>query len=507
MSLERRKPFALLYPNARPFDAAPTTTTTTSTALAVAAHPTISRPRRQMPAYHYHYQLQQNPHKRYATVLAGSSRSSATSSAESLYSTTSSMPRRRKLSAAEDVAARVRARWAALEALERTNSAPQQSPPAEAISASASATATIRPGARMDPRLSERPLHHHSALAPPYSELDKEREREKENAASSTATTMQVDGYEKPLPPRPAALALHINPGPGPALALAPASAGTTVAAAVLMAVDDNNAGGDAKPHHDDGGAGESLPTSDLTLRTTPTSLTCYETESIVRPAVLQRRRPTTRALTPPQVRRRPSITDELEEAVRLSIRYFCFFFFFFLNFFFSNARGGALLEGRGYARDAAQFAHGRVPAMSATRVRRALERRARAHVPPAHPCRRRRGGVYVRAVRGCIRDRAGSHPARVCAASGKGCVFCFSPLFPFLSFSALVPCPGSADDRMVPSPLFFWCVERLRSVVRAWTCLSSTGQSFGRQQQEQLQQPFQQPPKHYKRKDDNNYY
>jgi len=309
MSLERRKPFALLYPNARPFDADPTTTTTTSTALAVAAHPTISRPRRQMPSYHYHYQLQQNPHKRYATVLPGSSRSSATSSAESLYSTTSSMPRRRKLSAAEDVAARVRARWATLEALERANSAPQHSPPAEAISASASATATIRPGARMDPRVSERPLHHHSTLAPPDSELDKERERErekeKENAASSTVTTMQVDGYEKPLPPRPAALAL------------APASAGTTMAA-VLMAVDDNNAGG-AKPHHDDGGAGESLPTSDLTLRTTPTSLTCYETESIVRPAVLQRR--PTRALTPPQVRRRPSITDELEEAVRLIVR------------------------------------------------------------------------------------------------------------------------------------------------------------------------------------------
>ncbi|KAN0113455.1 hypothetical protein V8E52_007736 [Russula decolorans] len=46
---------------------------------------------------------------------------------------------------------------------------------------------------------------------------------------------------------------------------------------------------------------------------------------------------------------------------------------------------------------------------------------------------------------------------------------------------------------------------ERLRSVVRAWTCLSVTNQGFGAQQP---WQPQQQPPsKHYKRKDDNNYY
>jgi len=50
-----------------------------------------------------------------------------------------------------------------------------------------------------------------------------------------------------------------------------------------------------------------------------------------------------------------------------------------------------------------------------------------------------------------------------------------------------------------------FQLVERLRSVVRAWTCLSLTGQSFGTQQQWQAQQ--QHPSKHYKRKDDNNYY
>jgi len=187
MSLDRRKPFALLQPNAKSLDGAPAT-----------AQPSISRPRRQMPAYHhqhYHYQLQQNPHKRYATMIPGSSRSSATSSAESLYSTTSSMPRRRKLSAAEDVAARVRARWGALEALERTSGAPTMRQPADAIfaSASVSATAAIRTGARVDPRLPEL-----------------EREKEKENAAPMQ-THMQVDGhgsgygFEKPLPPRPAA--------------------------------------------------------------------------------------------------------------------------------------------------------------------------------------------------------------------------------------------------------------------------------------------------------------
>jgi len=61
-------------------------------------------------------------------------------------------------------------------------------------------------------------------------------------------------------------------------------------------------------------GAGASGETSDSTLRMTPTSLTCYETTESQR-QVLQRR--PTRALTPPQVRRRPSITGELEVSVR----------------------------------------------------------------------------------------------------------------------------------------------------------------------------------------------
>lgn len=290
MSLERRKPFARLQPNAKSVEAA-------------GAHPAISRPRRQMPAYHYHHQLQQNPHKRYATMLPGSSRSSATSSAESVYSITSGsmQPRRRKLSAAEDVATRVRARWAALEALERASASGLASPqPSEAVSGIATATAVIRTGARMDPRAPEQQPRY-SVLAPP----DRELEREKENAALSMQ--MQVDGLvhdEKPLPPRPAALGLRINPSSE--LAHAPASAATTMA--VPMAVDARNDGDDATPRND-----ESVPTTDSTLRTTPTSLTCFEMGSL-RP-VLQRR--PTRALTPPQVRRRPSITDELEEAVR----------------------------------------------------------------------------------------------------------------------------------------------------------------------------------------------
>jgi hypothetical protein len=84
------------------------------------------------------------------------------------------------------------------------------------------------------------------------------------------------------------------------------------------MMVDSREESGSTPHNNDDAGAGaregEPLPTSDSTLRTTPTSLTCFETTES---QVLQRR--PTRAVTPPQVRRRPSITDELEEAVRLS--------------------------------------------------------------------------------------------------------------------------------------------------------------------------------------------
>lgn len=296
-----------------------------------------------MQQYH-HYQPHQ--HKRYATLLPGSSRSSATSSVESVYSTAHSIPtRRRKLSAAEDVAARVRARWAALEALERTSGAPgSMANPADTISSAtnnantaATTTATAaagtsntatRSGARiridshatpgwqqhiwagLEPR--ERERDHALSL-----EMGKERDKENERSMSMA---MQVDGHEKPLPPRPPplALALHLNPGQGPLSAPAHMPTAPTMAMTITpMAVDTHEGGKNGStPREDDdagAGAGASGETSDSTLRATPTSLTCYETTESHR-QVLQRR--PTRALTPPQVRRRPSITDELEEAV-----------------------------------------------------------------------------------------------------------------------------------------------------------------------------------------------
>jgi hypothetical protein len=144
------------------------------------------------------------------------------------------------------------------------------------------------------------------------------REREKENERSMSMA-MQVDGHEKPLPPRPTplALALHLNPGQGPLSAPAHMRTAPTMAMTVApMAVDTHGEykNGSTPRGDDDAGAGAGGETSDSTLRTTPTSLTCYETTESQRQAL--QRRPT-RALTPPQVRRRPSITDELEEAVR----------------------------------------------------------------------------------------------------------------------------------------------------------------------------------------------
>jgi guanyl-specific ribonuclease Sa len=302
MSVERRKPFTFIHPNGQPTDPAHGM-----------ASLTISRPRRQMPAYHYQHQSQ----KRYATMLPGSSRSSATSSAESLYSTVSSAPRLRKLSAAEDVAARVRARWAALEALERANGAQ----PADNSVARIATGHNTSPGAdasifgRRWRRLPEREREREPEPGP-----GSEKEKEKENAVP-----MQVDGYEKPLPlpPRPPASALRIT-SPAPASMSTRTAAVTATTAPTLMVVDvcnDNEDGdkdksrddGPALPHSGSGPGAARAPASDSTLRTTPTSLTFVETESL-RP-ILQRR--PARALTPPQVRRRPSITDELEEAVR----------------------------------------------------------------------------------------------------------------------------------------------------------------------------------------------
>ena len=308
MSIDRRKPFARLQPNdSKPADAAPTTATAT-------ARLTISRPRRQMPSHHYqHHQYPQNPQKRYATMIPGSSRSSATSSAESLYSTAGSVPRRRKLSAAEDVAARVRARWAALEALERTG-------------ASSSSSSAANTDAQRRRRYSP----------------------EKENAVP-----MQVDSYEKPLPPRPPALALHIAPPPPPPPAsgsasehtAAPTTTGTTMVVMMDVCADDVPAS--APPAltgtHALTGSTPPMAPGDSTVRTTPTSLTFVETDSAS--PVLQRR--PTRAVTPPQVRRRASITDELEEAV--SSPRFLSYYLIFLMIMWQKKK----TEGRGDTHDA----------------------------------------------------------------------------------------------------------------------------------------------------------
>jgi hypothetical protein len=76
-----------------------------------------------------------------------------------------------------------------------------------------------------------------------------------------------------------------------------------------------------------------------------------------------------------------------------------------------------------------------------------------------------------------------------------KGACFFFCLFFFIVIFSAFVPRPWLTIG------LFPWLVDRLRSVVRAWTCLSSTNQGFGKEQQPwQPQQPH--PSKHYKRKD-----
>ncbi|KAI0306209.1 hypothetical protein B0F90DRAFT_973979 [Multifurca ochricompacta] len=183
MSLDRRKPFSVLHPNIRPAVAA----------TPAIAYPTISRPRRQMPGYHSY--LQNNgSKKRYATMLPSSSRSSATSSAESLYSSTSSMPRRRKLSAAEDVAARVRARWAALEALERGGAAQPTDTTTTMNMNTNTVTTTTDTRAGTGTGAADPDVLVHYGL------LQCSPDQEKENIAP-----MQVDvTYEKPLP--------HVHP-------------------------------------------------------------------------------------------------------------------------------------------------------------------------------------------------------------------------------------------------------------------------------------------------------
>ncbi len=94
-------------------------------------------------------------------------------------------------------------------------------------------------------------------------------------------------------------------------------------------------------------------------------------------------------------------------------------------------------VEGRSHAGYAAKLAHGRATALSKARMRRAPKRRTSAYLPPAHP-RRRSRGICVRAMRRWIRERTGTHPARVCAASSKGYVFFLHPS----PLSFRVPCP-----------------------------------------------------------------
>ncbi len=249
--------------------------------------------------------------------------------------------RRRKLSAAEDVAARVRARWAALEALERASGAPAPiSNPADtmitatnttntAVAVAASAATTnstsapaVRNGARI--RIDSHAHDNPEWRQRQWVEIGKEREKENDRSMSMSMA-MQVDGHEKPLPPRPAPLAfpLHLNPGHGPLSAPARFPAAPTMPATMgitPMMVDarEEDQNGTTSRGDDDTGAlasaGAGGELSESTLRMTPTSLTCYETTESQRQGL--HRRPT-RALTPPQVRRRPSITDELEEAVR----------------------------------------------------------------------------------------------------------------------------------------------------------------------------------------------
>ncbi|KAI0267835.1 hypothetical protein BC834DRAFT_60730 [Gloeopeniophorella convolvens] len=242
MSTERRIPFALLRPNAKP---APTP-------VSASVRVPISRPRRPTPAAHHHHAAnagaypypQHYPQKRYATMLPRGS-SSSSSSLDSFAP--SLAPRRRKLSAAEDVAARVRARWAALEALERPSTSPEKEK---------------------------------------EKEQELEQEKEKENVVPAPEP-MQVDELEKPLPPAPA-------PFPPPTRVPVPDFD------PALMVLDiRSDAGGDA-------------PATDSTLRTSPTSVTFVEGE----PDTDEDSTPLPPAtLRAPQVHRRPSVNDELEEA------------------------------------------------------------------------------------------------------------------------------------------------------------------------------------------------
>ena len=133
------------------------------------------------------------------------------------------------------------------------------------------------------------------------------------NAANRESQT-----NEKPLPPQPAPLALALHKFPDRAPLSAPARMPMAPSMAMTMTmgpmtVDAHEGEKDSATPGTGAGKGEILPASESTLRTTPISLTCFETTESQR-QVFQRR--PTRALMPPQVRRWLSITDELKEAV-----------------------------------------------------------------------------------------------------------------------------------------------------------------------------------------------
>lgn len=330
MSLERRKPFALLQ--AKPTDSVPATNSTPP-------QPYLSRPRRQMPvAYHHQPQQLYNPPRRYATVLQKSSHSSATSSADSFYSAVSSIPpRRSNLSPVEAMAARVRARWAALEALERTSGAPGPIVTlVDAITATNTDTAennesinnnddtvTITTRSTLY-NVSRIRIQSHTTTEwrqRQWEEIGKESEKVSEDEISiSMSMSMQVDEYENILPLRPAPLALaqDIKPCQGPASsgALVPAAPSMVKAMAPIMHDPSEENRNGFTSYRICERAGGFLPTGG-SLGTVPTSTWSFkmtESQRHVRP-----HRPT-QALMAPSIRKRPSLTDELEEAVCFSL-------------------------------------------------------------------------------------------------------------------------------------------------------------------------------------------
>jgi hypothetical protein len=383
-----------------------------------------------MLAYHQHPHQRHNPDECYRDTTAGQPRgshSSATSSTDSFYSAVSSIPPRRQLSAVEDLAAFVRARWAALEVLERASGAPApivtlvdtitannndttNNDDTATITTTSTInndttnnddTATITTTSTIN-NFSTTQIDSHATLRwkqrrwvdmgdESKSEGENENEggdEDEDGDEMSTSTSMQVNGHEAPILPR-LLLTLHTNSDHGPASALASMPATPLIAMEMSpMMGDTREANSDFTPYEDHVGAGvrqaEFLLTNDAPPMIPRSQRHFRITES---QRNVDQLRPT-RAL----VQRRYSITDELEAAVR-----------FYPNFRSLCSSLYMLAEGRGDADHAAYLAHGRTVALSTARVQRAPSRRPRAHLPPAHP---RRWGwiICMRAMWRCVR-------------------------------------------------------------------------------------------------------